>query len=177
MIDISNTNSNITESESLGKRVKYKCCRIGFDGSWHNRIYGRNSLNGCATFLDQNLKKVIHFDTRSKKYNYPHNRASGDMEAEMLIYGIAYLQSKHIHPWDISVDGDAKIPKLMNLINNNSLKLMLGLPQIDLSADIAHTKKNLAKNVYKFKHMYDWKDAKQKGYNVCGFTFDYCRLL
>ncbi len=52
-----------------------------------------------------------------------------DMEAEMLIHGIAYLQSKHI-------------PKLMKSINNNSLKLMLGLPQIDLSA-ILHIPKRI----------------------------------
>eukprot|EP01083_Nonionella_stella_P264924 898005_1 len=100
--------------------VIYKCARVGFDGSWHNRIYGRNSLNGCATFLDQNTKKIIHFDTRSKGYNYPKDGVSGNMEPEMLLCGVSALQSKRIHPFDISVDGDSKIPKLIRALNNDS---------------------------------------------------------
>ena len=81
------------QSNDPSGSVKCKCVCIGFDGSWHNRIYGRNALNGCATFLDQNAKKIIHFETRTKGYmNYPEAGASGNMEPDMLVHGVAHLQ-------------------------------------------------------------------------------------
>ena len=80
-------------------------------------------------------------------------------------------------PCGISVDGDSKMPKLVKKINENVKLIVPGLPPIDISSDVAHVKKNMVKKIYMFKKIYDWTDCEDRGYNINGFTFEYCKLL
>eukprot|EP01084_Bolivina_argentea_P292910 503696_1 len=165
-----------SEDNNNKYQFQFKCVRSGFDGSYHNKVYARNSLNGCVTFIDIKSRKVIHFDTRTKHWNYPKHGVSGNMERDMARSGIIYLNSKMIHPNDLSIDGDAKIPPLVEAINKIASELFSGLPVVKLSSDIAHSKKNMVTHVFQFKSDFDWTGRKNE-YDLRGFTFEYCKLL
>eukprot|EP01084_Bolivina_argentea_P146240 256135_1 len=99
------------------------------------------------------------------------------MEKHMLQSAILYLQSQGIHPQDISIDGDSKIPGLVLSINAIALKLFDGLPIIGLSSDISHSKKNTVKHIFGFNSEFIWDIARRNEYDIRGFTFEYCKLL
>ena len=105
---------------SQSTNAVYKCVAVGFDGSWHNRRYSRSSRNDLITFIDNHTVRVVVFDTRVKGDNYPMSAPSGNMENDMLGAGIVYAHSKGIHMNKISIDGDAKIPKLCASLNANN---------------------------------------------------------
>ena len=165
---------NAMELDENVKTMRFTLCRFGFDGAWHNCVYKRSSMNGCVNFIERFSRKILHWDTRTKGVNYPKDASSGNMEGEMFVYGIKFLQDRHIHPHDISIDGDNKLPKLVAKINQHSQVLNRGLDPIKLSSDVAHFKKNLVSRIFKFKKLYDWSASE---YDVRGFTFNYSKLV
>ena len=97
------------------------------------------------------------------------------MESSIMVEGIDELQRNGVHPFDISVDGSTKLPKLVESINESN-EICDDFEEIKLSCDRAHTKVKLPNWIMKCKRKNDWDHPDWDG-NIRGFNEEFARVV
>ena len=104
------------------KKITEACVVLkisSYDMQWPNEQCSRSSKNGCGTLVVED--EVLFFQTRSKggkKNYYCEKRSSGRMETDVLKSIVIDAFVTHALGFEqIDVDGDSKIPKLVENIN------------------------------------------------------------
>ena len=106
-----NHNHNYSNShvESI-RTLKVKTFPASFDVTYPNKRYAHSSRNGTSTLIADTIKKVIHFSTRSKGYNYDPAQPTSGMDKDLFSKTLDELQTLNLYPTHMSVDGQKQIP-------------------------------------------------------------------